>query len=264
MSYYVNIGGINLHAIESVKVDADRDITDYDGLGSGRFDVPENAGLKEYTINCELQQKVDPKFKGTWSASELFKQFDTWRAQKDSIRLVITSDRYPAENISILVTFKSYSKTEKSEGINDTEIHLKEYKPVGIKTTDVPYITRPGKLPAIPKTVTITSKSTSYGTTKKYTGTSPTLAADFKKLDYADVKTGKPATNPSAVKSNTTLTLGSYITDNTYKAPSTPAYPTVVSTEKSAAQKWLESVGTSISNAFTSWQNNAQKTKLGK
>jgi len=211
MSYYVNLGGVNLHLIESVKTDADRDITDYDGLGSGKFDVPESAGLKEFSISCELRQKVDPKYK-SWSASELFKQFDVWRAQKDPIRLIVTSSQYPAENISILVIFKSYSKNEKFPGINETEIHLKEHKPVAVKTTGIPYITRPGKIP-VPKMVTISAKSSNSSGSNTVYQLLGKMAPGYGNQNvqlpkvFSEFKTGKPVTNPNTVQ-NTPITIG--------------------------------------------------------
>jgi len=208
MSYFVNLGGVNLHLVESVKTDADRDITDYDGLGSGKFDVPENAGLKEFSISCELRQNVNPKYK-SWSASELFKQFDVWRARKDPIRLVITSSQYPAENISILVIFKSYSKNEKFPGINETEIHLKEHKNVGVKTTGVPYVTRPGKIP-IPAKIAISSNSSKGGGKGVYQllgKLAPGYGNQNVQLPkvFSEFKTGKPVTNPTTIKNGTTL-----------------------------------------------------------
>ncbi|MDR2933231.1 MAG: hypothetical protein LBV27_09010, partial [Oscillospiraceae bacterium] len=66
-------------------------------------------------------------------------------------RLVISSED---NNISELALLKSYTKTEKEyQGVYDVSIRLMEYVPVSVRTTDVPYVKRPGKVP-VPPTVT--------------------------------------------------------------------------------------------------------------
>lgn len=274
MSYFVNLGGINLHAVQSVKVDADRDIQEYDGLGSGKFDVPGNAGLKKYTFACQLRQYVDPRFTGTWSASELFKQLDTWRAQKEPVRFVKTSSQYPAENLSTLVTLESYSVTEKFAGINDTEITVKEFKDAHVKTTSVPYITRPGKIPIPPK-VTITKSNTAYSAAKKITGVAPKAGEKGfigplqvkTGINFSNVKTGKPATNPAAVKNGTTVkvTTPQSINSINFNSGANQGVQRSWGDVGNAISSGATAVGNAISGAFSDWQKktDAFNKKLG-
>jgi hypothetical protein len=224
--------------------------------------VPDDENLKEWTISCQLTATNERNYHNWLSAERIFSGFESALKTKNYSRFIVTSDR---ENISELVHLKSYHSKEKYEGVYDVEITVTQHKPESIKTTGVPYVARPGKIP-LPAKVTITSKNTAYKVVKKYSTAALTSHGNqnVQKPKFNALNTGKPVTNDANIKPRTTLTLGSYITDNTYKTPSITAYPTVTSTTKSAAQKWLESVGTAISNAFTGWQKNANNTKLGK
>jgi hypothetical protein len=194
--YYVSLGGVNLHCVTSFELSSDRDIDTYDGIGSGRFNVPDAHNPREWTIECELLQSgKDTVNLNTWSASELFKCFENWLQKTDApIRMVKTDAIYPAANLSVLVWLKSYKPKESDDqGVYDTEIVVEEYKPVGIKTTGIPTVSRPGKVPVPPK-VTITKKSTVYSVKKKYGGG----------VTLKNPKTGKPPANAA------TMTPGVY------------------------------------------------------
>nr|WP_319488471.1 hypothetical protein [uncultured Caproiciproducens sp.] len=198
MSYYVSLGGINIAGVKDISLTSGRDMQEYDGIENGKFSVPESENLREWTISCELSVKNIHKFDHWQAAGYVFTAFETMLKTKDYSRFVSVSS---TENISELVRLKQYTKKEKYGGVYDVEITVQEYKAVAIKTTGVPYIARPGKVPVPPK-VTITPKNTVYSATKKIVHTG--AVADFKKLDYKDVKTGKPVTNPAAVKAGTT------------------------------------------------------------
>ena len=208
--YFVSLGGVNLHCVTSFELSGDRDIDTYDGIGSGKFNVPDAANPRKWTIECELLQngKKTANLK-TWSASELFKQFETWRAKTDApIRMVKTDMLYSAANLSVLVWFKSYEPKESDEqGVYSTTIEVEEYKPVGIKTTSVPTVSRPGKVP-IPAKVTITKKNTVYKTVKKYTGKSATSKSAKTKVTLKNTKTGKPLYNPASLVTPSAWSIG--------------------------------------------------------
>lgn len=268
--YYVNIAGVNLHRVESVEDESGREITEYDGVGSGKFNVPDSRSPKTWEISCQLVQNgKELTGQNTWSASEIFKEFDSLLNSTDASRMVITNKTYPAANVSAMVWLKKFNKKEAYSGVYDVTISLEEYKPVGIKTTNIPYVARPGKLPATPKTITITSAKTIAKATKKYTGTAasiPTKATNYteKFLELKDKQTGLTVTNPNTVPKNASLLAGSYVVSSQSATKSSGAgYTTLYSSgQKSEAQKWLESAGTAISNWFTGWQNSGAANKI--
>ncbi len=225
--YYISLGGVNLHRVYAFRLTSGRDIESYDGIGSGKFNVPDAHNPREWTIDCELLQNgKETAGLSTWSASELFKEFEAWLGKTDApVRMVKTDSLYPAANLSVLVWLKSYTKKESDEqGVYDTEIVVEEYKPVGIKTTGVPYVKRPGKAP-VPKKVTITKKRTAYRTKRK-TGVGTKTDANLgkggkvakirgKELYLADSKTGKPVTNAAKAQNDSTYAVSSAKTGHT-------------------------------------------------
>jgi hypothetical protein len=231
MSYYVTLGGIYISGVTDVAMTSGRDLTAYDGLGNGNFSVPDSENLREWTISCELSEVNTRNLPHWQGASYVFSSFETMLKTKDYSRFLVTSG---SKNISELVYIKQYQQKEKYDGVYDVEIVVQEYKPVSVKTTDVPYIARPGKIPVAPKAV---AGSTAYSSAKKYTGTAPSAvkAADFKKIDYADMKTGKPASNPCTLPATvkmgiTTVPLGSMPVDQSKVVDTSYKGPTVIGT----------------------------------
>lgn len=276
MKYYVNLGGVNLHRVTSFELSSDRDIDDYDGVGSGKFNVPDAKNPREWTIECELLQNgTDLSGLNTWSASELFKQFETWLGKTDApIRMVKTDSAYPAANLSVLVWFKSYKQEESEmQGVYDTTITVVEYKPVGIKTTGIPTVSRPGKVP-VPKKVTITKKNTVYKNLKGGgigTVTDAQLARDtaqgksyYKHLQsvMTNAKTGKPVTNAATAKEKTTYAVATAqtvktINGITYSSNNDTMAQANIDLLKQAGTsvaKATSAAGTAISKAFDGWK----------
>lgn len=159
MTYYINLGGILLYGIKSVNDDSDREITSYDGIGQGFFPVPESRKLRTWTIECEMTEKNQNGLSNWSAASKVFTAFEVLLATKDPSRFIFVSDTR-SESMSGYLT--GYSKKEEYPGVYSVTVKVTEYKAAGVKTTDVPYIKRPGKAPAIPKTVTFNSKTTPY------------------------------------------------------------------------------------------------------
>nr|DAK78439.1 MAG TPA: hypothetical protein [Caudoviricetes sp.] len=226
--YYISFGGFSLYTAASVRDENGRELSSYDSVGGGKFNVPDSRNPKTWEIEAELSESSKYNM---WRASEITKACDSLLDNaKDPSRLVVTNKNYPSANISVLAWFKGYTKEEKEPGVYDVTFRLEEYKPVGVKTTDIPYVTRPGKIPIPPK-VTITKKNTVYSQTKKIVHTG--VVADFKKIDYKDTKTGKPVANPAAVKAGTT-----YIVSTPKTVGSINAYSSATGTSVSAADQW--------------------------
>lgn len=204
MSYYVTLGGIYISGVTDVSLSSGRDLTAYNGLGNGNFSVPDAENLREWTVSCELSAKNTRRLEHWQTAEYVFKSFEAMLKTKDYSRFIVTS---PLENISELVYLKQYSKKEKYNGVYDVEITVSEHKPTQIKTTDVPYISRPGKVPIPPK-ITVTKKNTIYSVTKNITGKAAAapkagekgFIGPIQQVVYKEFKTGKPISNPVTVK----------------------------------------------------------------
>ncbi|MDU6346536.1 MAG: hypothetical protein E6593_07290 [Clostridium sp.] len=164
MTYYVNLGGIILYGVQNVDDGKDREITAYDGIGQGNFPVPESPKLHTWTIECEMTEKNTDNLPNWSAASKVFTAFDVLLATKDPSRFIFVSDN---RNESMSGYLAGYNKKEKYPGTYDVTIRVTEYKAAGVKTTDVPYIKRPGKAPAVPKTVVFNSKTTPYSEDQK-------------------------------------------------------------------------------------------------
>lgn len=209
MTYYVNLGGLIIYGIKSVSDDSARDLTTYDGLGQGAFAIPESAKPREWSIECEFTEK-DSKIPNWSAASRMFDGFEVLLNTKDPSRFIFVSEN---RNMSISGYLSGYSKKEESPGVYQVTVKVVEYKAVGIKTTEVPYISRPGKAPTLPDVVVFDSHNTPYRAgkgsedddkpdekpaTPAYQGPSAQVSKNgtFKVLDTA---TGKYITNPALV-----------------------------------------------------------------
>lgn len=159
MTYYINLGGILLYGIKSVNDDGEREITSYDGIGQGFFPVPESRKLRTWTIECEMTEKNLNGLPNWSAASKVFTAFEVLLATKDPSRFIFVSDNR-SESMSGYLT--GYSKKEEYPGVYSVTVKVTEYKEAGVKTTDVPYVKRPGKAPATPKVVVFNSKHTPY------------------------------------------------------------------------------------------------------
>ena len=186
--------------------DSDRDITTYDGLGQGNFPVPESKGLRSWVIECELSNINDFKH-GNWtSAKQIFKELESLLSDKSASRLVINSDNVKLSERALI---ESYTKREKYSGVYEVSIKLTEYKAAAIKTTDVPYIPRPGKIPTPPPTKTY-NNSTDVSTDKVYGPFPQDLNKDQTYTYYWPDGKGriKYTNNPNMVPTNVPVKMG--------------------------------------------------------
>lgn len=138
VNYSVFADGTELPGVLSVEHTGDRKINEYNGLGSGYFSAADSKKLRGWSIVMHTEDKSIIGF------------FEGLMDTKEASRLVIHSD---SENTSELALIESYTKSEEFAGVYDIKVSFLEYKPVGMKTTDIPYVARPGKVPDPPKTV---------------------------------------------------------------------------------------------------------------
>lgn len=138
VNYSVFVDGTELPGVLSVEHTGDRKINEYNGLGSGYFSAADSKKLRGWSVVMHTEDKSIIGF------------FDGLMDTKEASRLVIHSD---SENTSELALIENYTKSEEFAGVYDIKVSFLEYKPVGMKTTDIPYVARPGKVPDPPKTV---------------------------------------------------------------------------------------------------------------
>lgn len=164
MTYYVNLGGILLYGIKNVEDNSEREITSYDGIGQGFFPVPESRKLRTWTFECEMTEQNRNRLANWTAASKVFTGFEVLLATKDPSRFIFVSNN---RNESMSGYLTGYSKKEEYPGVYNVTVKVTEYKAAGVKTTDVPYVKRPGKAPALPKVVAFDSKTTPYSVIRK-------------------------------------------------------------------------------------------------
>lgn len=159
MSYYINLGGIILYGVKEVSDDSTRDMSTYDGIGSGTFAIPDSLKPHSWVIDCVFTEANIDRLDNWTAASKIFTAFEVLLKTKDPSRFIFVSSK---RNESMSAFLTSYSKKETYSGVYEVSIKVTEYKPAGIKTTDVPFVKRPGKAPVQPKTVVYNSKKTPY------------------------------------------------------------------------------------------------------
>lgn len=206
MSYYVSIGGITLYGVTEVEETSGREMQEYDGIGSGKFPVPESRDLHTWVISCHLTEKNDYNLPHWQPASEIFRLFEVLLNTKDPSNFILTSKGDYTATSGYL---ESYVKNEKFIGVFEVSVKIRENRVVGVKTTDVPYVARPGKKPVPPK-VTVKKGGNAYDSTRNTTGDDPPApkrltTSDFRHKEkiqsyFSDPLTTKPIFNPALVE----------------------------------------------------------------
>ncbi|SDN15353.1 hypothetical protein [Acetanaerobacterium elongatum] len=146
--YNIFIGDIELYGIEEFTETGGRDIETHSTLGTGAVPLYGDKDLRSWSISCELTNIKQSYHDVFTQASDIFAAFDAWLTSGAEQRLVVVNGDY---TLSQMVILKNYKKPEKSQGVYDVSIELLEYKEVSVRTADIPYIQRPGKIPAVPK-----------------------------------------------------------------------------------------------------------------
>lgn len=210
MSYYVSLGDVDFDNVVSVNQSGEREISVYDSVGGGKFAVPQNKGLRTWTIKF---QSDDP---------DMFDDFDKMLRKKTPARLIVKSDN---DKVSERVLLKSYSKEETEySGVYNVTVTVLEYVKAGVRTTSVPYVAREGNA-VLPKAQILgdgqNGTKTAYDlfVTAQRTADSPygPLEGGFKRkvfdseekrnaylasVQFIDVETGKEV-NPAAAEGKT-------------------------------------------------------------
>lgn len=153
MAYEVYLGGCALYGVSSVEESASRGVTEHDGIGSGAFAIPQNAGLKNWSIRLELtQQNLGQE--GWRRASEVLDELRNLLKNKNEQRLVIISDR---QKLSKPVLLRDLKYETSYQGVYSVTLSLIEYVKGQVKASGVPSVTRPGTRPKVPDSFKVAS-----------------------------------------------------------------------------------------------------------
>lgn len=268
MKYYVSLGDVELDKVITVAQSSDRDISVYDSVGGGKFAVPQNKGLRSWTIKCEIDDY------------DVIKDLDKMQKRKTPARLVINSDGY---KVSERVLLKSYNAPEEEyAGVFPVTLTAIEYVKVGVKTADVPHVAREGEPPPLPKAQVLgdgqNGTKTAYDlfVTAQRTAESPygPVEGGFKRkvfdseekrnaylasVQFIDAETGKEV-NPAAAEGKA-VNVG-YAESWDKEKERFFAQPALSSNTVDSIATGAQKTWSAISQAFKKWDDE-QKKHLG-
>lgn len=159
MQHKVYYGNFTLYGAEKVDVALARPVTVHNGLGFGEYPTPDDRKLREWTVKGQWTEKNDYRLAGWAPAHELIADLKSMMGSDDPERLVMTNGY---DKTSVLAYVTDVNATETSAGVYDVTVKLTEYRKPVVRTTGVPAISRPGKIPEMPKTV-VFKKSSDVG-----------------------------------------------------------------------------------------------------
>ncbi|WP_066454596.1 hypothetical protein [Anaerotruncus rubiinfantis] len=251
MSYHVYLGGLTIYGSETVGVTLARPVTVHNGIGSGEFPIPDDKKLREWTIKGQWTERNDYRLTGWQEAHELLDELMGMLNSDDPERLVIANGY---DKTSVLAYLTDVTMSEKYAGVYDFTIKLTEYKKTTVRATGVPTITRPGKIPEMPRTVVFNNTSDVAGFGMGHGSGYDKTMADFKRMEYGDKTENtlledslvnfyqwdgdsgevKTTSNPNQVPINTPVRIYKYGDFNKWVSNSFDAI-------KGAYNNWLES-----------------------
>ncbi|HWP51754.1 MAG TPA: hypothetical protein VN626_08675 [Clostridia bacterium] len=188
MAYEVHLGGCVLYGVSSVEESVSRNVTEHDAIGAGVFTIPQNVGLKSWSIKLELSQ-TNLGQEGWQKASEVLDELHDMLKSKNAKRMVVISDR---QKLSELVLLRDIKYETSYQGIYSVSLSLIEYVKAQVKTSGVPSVTRSGTAPKAPDTFKALN---TYDAVK---GQNVFELPDYK-ITFTDPPTGK-VVNPAGLK----------------------------------------------------------------
>ena len=203
--YDVFLDELELYGVTEVQETSDRNISVYNGLGQGNFPIADDRELKSWAIKCQLSENNDFSYHNWTSAKELFDAFDELLGSRAESRLVITSQY---TKTSELVLLERYTKTEIANGVFDVTVECTEYVNASVRTTTVPYIPRPGKVPVQPVIVLSEENGDtpySRAPVAPYSSSDAYSGSESRGYDYVvpsiwyNPRTGEDFTNPNLI-----------------------------------------------------------------
>lgn len=156
MDYKVYFGPLTLYGVVNADVALARPVTVHNGLGFGEYPTADDKKLREWTLKGQWTEKNDYHLAGWEPAHELIAELKSMMGSDDPERLVMTNGY---DKTSVLAYVTDVTASETSAGVYDITVKLTEYRKPTVRTTGVPAITRPGKIPEMPKTVVFPTAS---------------------------------------------------------------------------------------------------------
>lgn len=153
MAYEIYLGDCALYGVISVEESAARSVSEHDAIGLGIFTIAQNAGLRSWNIKLELTQN-DLGQDGWRKASTVLEELEEIRNDKNGHRLVVIA---PKQRLSKLVLLRDIKIETSYEGAYSVSLSLSEYVKAQVKTSGVPSVTQPGKVPDPPVTTRVKS-----------------------------------------------------------------------------------------------------------
>lgn len=144
MTYDVYLDDVGFYGIESVSFPNDRKLIVYNGIGTGYFPKADDPQLKRWSWECELQEFPEHYHTNFSAASRMRAVLDKILQSKEPSRLLIKSDY---TSVSEQVFLEKYNCKEVYAGVYKFSVNVTEYKEAAVRTTTIPEIPRPGKIP---------------------------------------------------------------------------------------------------------------------
>ncbi len=147
--YDVYLDNIYFYGVNAFNFPSDRKIIVYNGIGTGYFPKADDPNLKEWSWECRLQEFPEHYHNKDFTpASNIKQQMDEMLRKKQPVRLIMKSEY---SSLSQEVLLEKYSFKEDYAGVYRVTVNVKEYKEAAIRSTDIPEIPRPGKIPEFKK-----------------------------------------------------------------------------------------------------------------
>ena len=161
MGYSLFLDGIHLPVgTDKLTVQHGMKSKEYDVLGQGRVQTPDSQELRTVSFTTEFPGQVYSYVEESafQSPGKLIAKLRALQEEKKPFRFVAVGE----DKLTMQVTLEQLDTAEQGgeDGDYEASIRLKEYREFGVKTTDIPNLPRPGAVPQLSKTVTLTPGQT--------------------------------------------------------------------------------------------------------
>lgn len=159
MTYDVFLDDLYFYGVTDFSFSGDREVIVYNGIGTGYFPKLDDPNLQKWSWTCELQEKPEHYHGSDFlPATQIFERLNEMKASLEPVRLVVKGEN---KSLSELVGLEGYTYKELYNGVYQVAVNVTEYKEAAVRTTTIPEIPRPGKIP-VEQPFTIASDETAY------------------------------------------------------------------------------------------------------
>lgn len=145
MQYDVFLDDLYFYGVTDFSFSGDREVMVYNGIGTGYFPKLDDPNLQKWSWTCELQEKPEHYHGSDFlPATQIFERLNEMKASLEPVRLVVKGEN---KSLSELVGLEGYTYKELYNGVYQVAVNVTEYKEAAVRTTTIPEIPRPGKIP---------------------------------------------------------------------------------------------------------------------